>query len=107
MLLFSGNTACCLITVIAEGFEMWFKRNRLKKLVSELAIYNDKGIAWKSHSPEKVEAELARLLALIKEEVERIGRNNIPSELIAAIQDGSLLTDFTGKYIAHAKRVQL
>lgn len=77
---------------------------RLSSLLDELAIYNDKGIAWKKHNHQQVVDERTRLLAKISKLIDKIGSDNLPCELIAAIQSGELEQDYTGKFKRYARK---
>lgn len=85
----------------------WLRRRKLVSLVQELAIYNDKGIEWKKHGIEQVENERNRLISLICSQINVVGRQNISPALLAAIDNGNIRTDITGKYIEYAKMQKL
>jgi hypothetical protein len=75
-----------------------FQRRLLREL-EELAIYNDKGIDWKGHSPAQVSASRKRHMARVAGLIRRIGEDSLPSEFLSAFHGGALLEDGTGKYV--------
>ena len=78
---------------------------RLVDLLSSAAMYNDKGVEWCRHTPEKVaEMQLGFLvdqLALAKE----IGTSRLGSALISAIESGEASRDWSGDYARLAQQV--
>lgn len=85
----------------------WLKRRKLVALVERLALYNDKGIEWSKHEPARVEYERAKLIAEIEEQIASMGREQICPQLLEAIEDKSIATDITGKYVQYAKQGNL
>lgn len=85
----------------------WLRKRKLISLVDQLATYNDKGISWHRHDDEQVSIERSRLMALIKNQVEIIGKAHIAQELLLAIETGDLKTDMTGNFIKYAKQTKL
>ncbi|WP_213377564.1 hypothetical protein [Arsukibacterium sp.] len=85
----------------------WLKRRRLASLVEELAIYNDKGIAWSGHDPARAEVERSLLLAKVEQQIASIGEENVSRKLLEAIADGGIRLDSTGKYVPYAKHGKL
>ena len=81
----------------------WYKKRKLKSLVTKLAVYNDKGISWRHDNESSAETERTRLLLLIQKQVESLASEELPSVFLAALKNGNLKTDVTGKYIPYAK----
>jgi hypothetical protein len=75
--------------------------------VNDLALYNDKGIAWSKHDSQRVEVERQLLLGQIRCLIKDLGEKRISVELLNALENGSLKTDMTGHYIACAKQTKL
>jgi hypothetical protein len=73
----------------------------LNSLIDELATYNDKGNEWMHHNEEQKEKERNRLLLLIEKQINLIGSNKIPFELVRALKSSELKTDSTGKYLQY------
>ncbi len=73
-------------------------RSKLLGVVEELALYNDKGIAWRKHDQAQANTERARLTAKIKGLTSKLGQARLPSDFVAALSSGALATDITGRY---------
>jgi uncharacterized membrane protein len=85
----------------------WYRKRKLIGLVEKLAIYNDKGISWRNHNTQQVEAERQRLISSILYQINKLGEHRISTKLLSALKNGSLETDMTGMFIAHAKQTKL
>ncbi len=83
-------------------YRLW----KLRRVLDELAIYNDKGIAWKKHSEKQVAAERARLMNKVNSLIEQVGASCLPEELLKAIDNGTLELDGSGIYISCARLVR-
>lgn len=75
------------------------------KLVKELAIYNDKGLHWKSHGIAQIIAERKRLIQLIVVQLTKLDSSESTEKLNAIIQSGALAEDDEGKYIDLARSI--
>jgi len=77
---------------------------RLVNLLGSAASYNDKGIEWCRHTPEKVgemHAEFqAEQLVLAKE----IGASRLGDALLSAIESGAAARDWAGEYVVLAEQ---
>lgn len=82
------------------------RRRRLLRTLDALAFYNDKGIAYARHSPERIEAERARGLARARALSAKIAGNELPRDVRQAIDDGDAAIDASGRY-ADALRAYL
>jgi hypothetical protein len=78
---------------------------KLVDLLGSAASYNDKGVEWCRHSPEKVaEMQLgfqAEQIALAKE----IGASRLGDVLRSAIETGAAARDWSGEYAALAEQI--
>ncbi len=86
-------------------FDKYFAKRRLVSHVKELAIYNDKGMHWRSHNTAQVAAERKRLIDLILVQLSKLEKSDSTSKLRSVINNGALAEDDEGKYIALAKSV--
>ncbi|MBA6262144.1 hypothetical protein H4J39_00095 [Colwellia sp. Bg11-12] len=86
-------------------FDKYFAKRRLVSLVKELAIFNDKGMHWRSHNSAQVSAERKRLIELIYVQLSKLENSDAVSRLADTIKSGELAEDDEGKYIALAKSV--
>lgn len=84
----------------------WYRKRKLIALVEKLAIYNDKGIAWSNHNEQQADVLRQELVSLIQQQIKKLGENHISGELMIALNSGSLKTDATGMYVAHAKQTK-
>ncbi len=83
----------------------YFTKRKLVSCVDELAVYNDKGMHWRSHNSVQVAAERKRLIDLIKIQLDKLGTSDAIEQLNIAIETGLLAVDDEGKYIDIAKTV--
>ena len=74
-------------------------RSRLLSAVDRLALYNDKGIAWRKHTEEEAQVERTQAIEKIQALVSRVGESKLPQEFVAALRSGMLATDPTGAYV--------
>ena len=78
---------------------------KLVDLLGSAASYNDKGVEWYRHTPEKMaEMQLGfqtDQLALTKE----IGASRLGGALLSAIESGAAARDWSGEYAALAEQV--
>ena len=79
----------------------WLRKRKLENLLEELAIYNDKGIAWRGHDEMQTETERTRIINLIRHQIHLIGEEKISPILLEALKNGYLKTDLTGMYIEY------
>jgi len=86
-------------------FDKYFAKRRLVSHVKELAIYNDKGMHWRSHNTAQVAAERKRLIELMMVQLSKLENSDSTSKLRGLINNGALAEDDEGKYIALAKSV--
>jgi len=80
-------------------FKNWLRRKKLKSLLIKLAAYNDKGSSWASHNELQIKETQDLIISEIEDLIDKIGKDKISAELLAAIADGSLKEDATGKHI--------
>ena len=93
-------------SVITKGmFDKYFAKRRLVSLVKELAIYNDKGMHWRSHNSAQVSAERKRLIELILVNLSKLGNSDSAIKLNELIINGALAEDDEGQYIVLAKSI--
>lgn len=78
---------------------------KLIGLLRSAASYNDKGVEWSGHTPEKAgEMQLGfqqDQLTLVKE----IGGSRLGETLLAAIESGAASRDWSGVYASLAEQV--
>ncbi|WP_010556914.1 hypothetical protein [Pseudoalteromonas marina] len=84
-------------------FEKYFAKRKLVSHVKELAIYNDKGMHWKSHNIAQVSAERKRLIQLILVSLSKLDSTESAIKLNDLIISGALAEDEEGQYIDLAK----
>ncbi|MBA6381295.1 hypothetical protein H4J75_19310 [Colwellia sp. BRX10-1] len=86
-------------------FIKYFAKRRLVSHVKELAIYNDKGIHWRSHDSAQVAAERKRIIELILVQLPKLGNSESAIKLNEIITSGALAEDDEGQYIDLAKSI--
>jgi hypothetical protein len=86
-------------------FVRYFTKRKLVSCVDELAIYNDKGMHWRSHDTAQIAAERKRLTCLIQIQLDKLDNCDVVTQLQQAIETGDLAIDDKGKYIDIAKSV--
>ncbi|WP_019030181.1 hypothetical protein [Colwellia piezophila] len=86
-------------------FVRYFTKRKLVSCVKELAIYNDKGMHWRSHDTAQITAERKRLICLIQIQLDKLENCDSLKQLQQAIETGALAIDDEGKYIDIAKSV--
>lgn len=78
-------------------------RDRLAQLLDALAGYNDKGHVWSGHDAPAVAAWRAAQMAGIRDLVARIGPDRLPAAFVAALDDGGVEFDATGRWGARVR----
>lgn len=87
----------CSNTVSAE--------QKLVHLLGSAASYNDKGVEWCGHTPEKVEVMQLKFQADQLAIANEIRRSRLGDALLTAIESGAASRDWSGEYAALAEQV--
>jgi len=74
------------------------KKAKLCRAVKNLAIYNDKGIAWAGHSEDQAAQSRATCVSEIQRLVAELGREALPQEFLEGLDHGDLATDISGRF---------
>jgi hypothetical protein len=79
-------------------------RERLVKVLGEIALYNDKGCEWSRHSPDRITQEQAKAQAQIDRLVGEIGEAAFPAELLNGLKTGLGARDASGDFKKEVER---
>jgi len=75
--------------------------------LENLAFYNDKGFEWSGHTDQELTKERQKAQNQILLYIEKIGEHAFPLQLLEALKNGEVISDFSGKYVEVTKQALL